>query len=161
ELAETQNATGAHYFMPFLRQDVRQFGPRLTGFLPYTLRSGAGFLRIQQAALLLLERILDQLFAQCDVVFVQSAGDFNRPGLPTLTFPVGMGTDPTTGLSVPRGVVLGGPPYGEERLLSIAAAYQAVTDHHLRRPPDPTLPMAMRAAGAVSAAGAAGAATLS
>jgi hypothetical protein len=34
--------------------------------------------------------------------------------------------------------VLGGLPFGEERLLSVAAAWQSVTDWHTRRPPDPT-----------------------
>jgi hypothetical protein len=30
------------------------------------------------------------------------------------------------------------PPFGEERLFAVAAAYQAVTDFHLERPPDPS-----------------------
>ena len=150
QLSETQAASGAHYFMPYLQADVLQFGPRLDGFLPYVLRSGAGLLKIQQANVILLHRIITQLFAQCDVVFA-NAGDFNRPGLPTIGFPIGMGTDAQTGLTVPRGVVLGGAPFGEERLLSIAAAFQAVTDHHLRRPPDPTLPVTAPAAPAALA----------
>jgi Asp-tRNA(Asn)/Glu-tRNA(Gln) amidotransferase A subunit family amidase len=150
DLAETQNVTGAHYFMDELQKDVAQFGPRLTGFLPYVLRSGAGLLKIQQACVILLHRILTQLFAQCDVAFV-NAGNFNRPGLPTISMPIGMGTDTQTGLNVPRGVVIGGAPFGEERLLSIVAAFQAVTDHHLRRPPDPTLPAPAPAPGAMSA----------
>jgi Asp-tRNA(Asn)/Glu-tRNA(Gln) amidotransferase A subunit family amidase len=152
DLAETQNVTGAHYFMPELKADVAQFGPRLTGFLPYVLRSGAGLLKIQQACVILLHRILNQLLKQCDVVFV-NAGNFNRPGLPTISMPIGMGTDATTGITVPRGVVIGGPPFGEERLLSIVAAFQAVTDHHLRRPPDPTLPSAPAGAVSTMAAG--------
>ena len=152
DLAETQHASGAHYFMPWLKQDVRLFGPRLDGFLPFVLRSGPGLLKLQQANLILLKRIVEQLFAQCDVTFV-NAGNFNRPGLPTISMPIGFGTDNTTGLTVPRGVVLGGAPFGEQRLLSVVAAYQAVTDFHLRRPPDPTLP----AAAATARAGAAGA----
>ena len=149
DLAETQNATGAHYFMDELKKDVAQFGPRLTGFLPYVLRSAPGVLKIQQACVILLHRILNDLLKQCDVVFV-NAGNFNRPGLPTIAMPIGMGTDATTGLTVPRGVVLGGAPFGEERLLSVVAAFQAVTDHHLRRPPDPTLPAPAPAAAALS-----------
>jgi amidase len=31
-----------------------------------------------------------------------------------------------------------GAPFAEERLLSVAAAYQAVTDFHRVRPPDPS-----------------------
>ena len=39
---------------------------------------------------------------------------------------------------MPIGTILGGLPYGEDRLLSVAAAYQAVTDWHPRRPADPS-----------------------
>jgi hypothetical protein len=35
--------------------------------------------------------------------------------------------------------VLGGPPFAEQRILSVIAAYQALTDFHRRRPPDPTV----------------------
>ncbi len=38
---------------------------------------------------------------------------------------------------MPIGTILGGMPYAEDRLLSVAAAYQAVTDWHHRRPADP------------------------
>ena len=62
ELSETQAASGAHYFMTFMKQDVLQFGPRLDGFLPYVLRSGPGLLTVQQANLILFERIITQLF---------------------------------------------------------------------------------------------------
>jgi hypothetical protein len=41
-----------------------------------------------------------------------------------------------------EGATIAAPPFGEERLLAVVAAYQAVTDHHLRRPPDPTLALA-------------------
>jgi hypothetical protein len=47
---------------------------------------------------------------------------------------------------VPIGAILGGLPYGEDRLLSIVAAYQAVTDWHWRRPPNPPAGMVARAA---------------
>ena len=38
------------------------------------------------------------------------------------------------------GAMLGGQPFGEERLLSVAAAYQEVTDWHRRMPADPSGP---------------------
>ena len=38
---------------------------------------------------------------------------------------------------MPVGTILGGRPFAEDRLLAVAAAYQAVTDFHLRRPADP------------------------
>jgi hypothetical protein len=33
--------------------------------------------------------------------------------------------------------MLGGQPWAEDRLLSLVAAYQSVTDWHTRRPPQP------------------------
>jgi hypothetical protein len=38
---------------------------------------------------------------------------------------------------VPIATILGATPYAEDRLLAVAAAYQALTDWHLRRPADP------------------------
>jgi hypothetical protein len=40
-------------------------------------------------------------------------------------------------MDLPVAGMLGGMPYGEERLLSLVGAYQAVTDWHRRRPSDP------------------------
>ena len=45
--------------------------------------------------------------------------------------------DFAAGDATPMGAVLGGRPFGEERLLAVAAAYQQATDWHARRPPDP------------------------
>jgi hypothetical protein len=42
-----------------------------------------------------------------------------------------------TAKGVPIGTILGGKPFGEDRLLAVAAAYQALTDWHHRRPADP------------------------
>ena len=51
--------------------------------------------------------------------------------------PIGVHTAEDTGLTVPVGATLAARPFAEERLLAVAAAWQAVTDHHRRRPPDP------------------------
>jgi aspartyl-tRNA(Asn)/glutamyl-tRNA(Gln) amidotransferase subunit A len=135
---------GANMFWPFLVKDVRLFADRLTGFLNGQFRSADNYIRMLQARYVLLNRILSQLFTKCDVVLIGTA--FDGPGLPLIAFPYGMGTDATTGLTVPRGATLGAPPFGEERLLAVVAAYQAVTDHHLKRPPDPaTSPAAVLA----------------
>jgi hypothetical protein len=53
-------------------------------------------------------------------------------GLPELALPIGF-----IPAGVPIGTVLGGQPYGEDRLLAVAAAYQAVAGWHRRRPPNP------------------------
>jgi hypothetical protein len=67
---------------------------------------------------------------------------FDALGLPELALPIGF-----TANGVPIGTILGGKPFGEDRLLSVAAAYQAVTDWHHHRPADPTAaPAALRTA---------------
>jgi Asp-tRNA(Asn)/Glu-tRNA(Gln) amidotransferase A subunit family amidase len=119
-------------FMPYLRGDLRGFGVSVTGWLQGALLGGNEFLTGQRAKLLLLERVLDQIFSRCDVVMQSSYLPFDIVGLPEIAFPIGF-----TAAGVPIGTVLGGLPYGEDRLLSVVAAYQAVTDWHWRRPPNP------------------------
>jgi hypothetical protein len=119
-------------FMPYLRDDLRGFGVSLTGWLQGALFGGNEFLTGQRAKVLLLERVLDQIFDRCDLVLQTGPVPFDIIGLPELAFPIGF--SPT---GVPIGTILGGLPYAEDRLLSVAAAYQAVTDWHTRRPADP------------------------
>ena len=57
---------------------------------------------------------------------------FDIIGLPEIAFPIGFNAG-----GLPIGAIIGGRPYGEQRLLALAGAYQAVTDWHRRRPPDP------------------------
>ncbi|MDQ7908164.1 amidase [Phytohabitans sp. ZYX-F-186] len=127
-------------FLPFLRKDVSLFSDRLPGFLNGMFRSSDNYMKMLQARYQFLRLVLDQIFDKCDVFLTGTV--FDGIGLPLIAFPYGMGVDTTTGLPVPRGTTLGAPPFGEERLLAVVAAYQAVTDHHLRRPPDPTPPAA-------------------
>jgi Asp-tRNA(Asn)/Glu-tRNA(Gln) amidotransferase A subunit family amidase len=122
-------------FMEVLREDVRKFGVSLSPWINGLLLPGTEYLRGQRAKLLLLQRILDDLFAQCDVVVQTSPIPFDIVGLPLIAFPVGfqgMGD-----AALPLGAVLGGQPWAEDRLLSVVAAYQEVTDWHRRRPVDP------------------------
>jgi hypothetical protein len=93
---------------------------------------GNEFITGQRAKLLLMERVLEQLFGKCDVVVQTGPVPFDILGLPEIGFPIGFTT-----AGVPIGTILGGLPYGEDRLLSIVAAYQAVSDWHWRRPPNP------------------------
>jgi len=51
---------------------------------------------------------------------------------------VGFDTDPRSGRDVPRGAILAAPPFGEERLFAVVAAWQVVTDYHRARPADPS-----------------------
>jgi len=125
------------FFIEHLRRDVRNFADRLPRFLNGMLQSADTYVKVQQARNLLLRRMLDQLFNQCDVVLTASTGAFDGTGLPVMCMPIGFDTDSTTGREVPRGAVLAAPPFGEERLLAVVAAYQAVTDFHTVRPMDP------------------------
>ena len=130
---------GTNAFLPYMRQDVAQFATRLTGFLAGTLRSATTYLKAMQIRYVVFKRTQEQLFGQCDLVLVPDVGAFDSIGHPLCSFPIGFGTNAETGLSVPRGAVLGGPPFAEQRILSVIAAYQALTDFHLQRPPDPTV----------------------
>jgi Asp-tRNA(Asn)/Glu-tRNA(Gln) amidotransferase A subunit family amidase len=119
-------------FMPFLRTDLRLFGVSLTSWLQGAMLGANEFVTGQRAKLLLIRRVLDDLFAQCDIVVQTSPVPFDIIGLPELALPIGMNAS-----GVPIGTILGGTPYAEDRLLAVAAAYQALTDWHHRRPADP------------------------
>ena len=127
------------FFIEHLRRDVRLFGTRLPRFLNGMLQSADTYVRVQQARQLLLSRMLNQLFNQCDVVLTTGTGPFDGTGLPVMGFPIGFDTDDETGRRVPRGATLAGRPFGEERLLAVVAAYQAVTGFHTERPADPVV----------------------
>ncbi|RLP84304.1 amidase [Micromonospora sp. BL4] len=131
-------------FMPYLRTDLRGFGVSVTSWLQGALLGGNEFLTTQRAKLLLLDRVLNELFDGCDVVVQTDPVPFDILGLPEIAFPIG-----ATAAGLPIGTILGGLPYAEDRLLSVVAAYQAVTDWHLRRPGDP--PTDAGARGAVPA----------
>ncbi len=120
-------------FLPYLRADLRGFGVSVTGWLQGALLGGNEFLTGQRAKLLLLDRVLHQIFDSCDVVVQTGPVPFDILGLPEIGFPIGFGSD-----EVPIGTILGGLPYAEDRLLSVVAAYQAASDWHWRRPPDPS-----------------------
>jgi Asp-tRNA(Asn)/Glu-tRNA(Gln) amidotransferase A subunit family amidase len=120
-------------FLPMLQSNLRGFGVSLLGWLQGAMLGANEFLIGQRAKVVLLERVLDDLFEQCDVVVQTSPTPFDALGLPELALPIGF-----TASGLPIGTILGGKPFGEDRLLSVAAAYQAVTDWHHRRPADPT-----------------------
>jgi Asp-tRNA(Asn)/Glu-tRNA(Gln) amidotransferase A subunit family amidase len=122
-------------FLEHLRRDVRLFGVSLSPWINGLLLSGPEYLRGQRAKMLLLRRVLDDIFGKCDAVVQTSSIPFDMIGLPLITFPIGF--QQSGGGPLPLGGLLGGLPFGEERLISLAAAYQAVTPWHRRRPRDP------------------------
>lgn len=122
-------------FLSWLRSDVRLFGNALSPWINGLLLSGDEFLRGQRAKERLLREVLDGFFSRCDVVVQTSPVPFDMIGLPLVAFPIGF--DETSGPARPLGAMLGAAPFGEERLLAVAAAYQAVTEWHRSRPPEP------------------------
>lgn len=125
----------AEPFLEHLRRDVRLFGVSLSPWINGLLLGGPEYLRGQRAKLALLERVLEGVFGSCDAVVQTAPVPFDIIGLPLIAFPIGF--EGSRGFDLPVGAMLGGLPYGEERLLSLVAAYQAVTDFHRRRPADP------------------------
>ncbi|MFO1395406.1 MAG: hypothetical protein U1F09_16795, partial [Steroidobacteraceae bacterium] len=128
-------------FLEYLRQDLKLFGVSLNSWMQGLFLSGDEYLKGQRAKYVLAERTFDTIFSQCDVVVQTSPVPFDIIGFPEIAFPIGFGTSSTqTGSqTIPLGAIIGGMPYSEDRLLALAAAYQAVTDFHTRRPPDPVL----------------------
>ncbi|WP_207930904.1 amidase [Streptomyces sp. 8K308] len=128
-------------FRHWLREDPRKFGVSLLSWLQGLMLSGDEWITAQRAKHHLLREVLDGVFGECDVVFQTEVVPFDILGLPEIGFPAGFVN------GVPSGVILGGQPYEEDRLLEVVAAYQAVTDWHTRRPADPTATAARRLLG--------------
>lgn len=123
----------------YLKEDVRLFGDRLTGWISALFIDGPTAnkgLRCRQRA---YDLAYSGLWTQCDVIF--SSTGFDALGFPLCTLPIGFAPN-DAGIVLPISTTLGGPSFGEEKILSVIAAFQAVTDFHLRRPPNPTLGLA-------------------
>ncbi|MEU6041476.1 amidase [Actinomadura sp. NPDC047616] len=119
-------------FRPWLQKDLRLFGVSLLSWLAGLMLSGDEWVTGQRAKTHLLGEVLDGVLDDCDVVLQTGPVPFDILGLPEIGFPIGFDA-----AGVPVGTILGGGPYEEDRLLEVVAAYQAVTDWHLRRPADP------------------------
>ncbi|WP_432492491.1 amidase [Kineococcus gypseus] len=124
-------------FRHWLRRDLTLFGVSSLTWLQGLLLSGDEWITGQRAKTWLLQELYAGLFEQCDVVLQTSPVPFDILGLPEIAFPLGEAPAYEGGPAAPVGAVLGGQPYEEDRLLEVAAAHQAITDFHLRRPADP------------------------
>lgn len=119
-------------FRHWLRADPARFGVSLLSWLQGLMLSGDEWITAQRAKNHLTREVLDGVLNRCDVLLQTGPVPFDILGLPEIAFPIGFDGD-----GVPVGAILGGQPYEEDRLLEVAAAYQAVTDWHTRRPADP------------------------
>jgi Asp-tRNA(Asn)/Glu-tRNA(Gln) amidotransferase A subunit family amidase len=140
-------------FLPYLKQDPKLFGVSLLSWLQGLFLSGDEWVTGQRAKHHLLREVLDVVMADCDVLLQTGPVPFDILGLPELALPIGF-TAVRANPKVPSGTIIGGRPYEEDRLLEVAAAYQALTGWHTQRPADPALPSATAApvARAVTAA---------
>jgi aspartyl-tRNA(Asn)/glutamyl-tRNA(Gln) amidotransferase subunit A len=118
-------------FRYWLQKDLTLFGVSLLSWLGGLMLSGDEWVTGQRAKTHLLREVLDGIMSSCDVLLQTGPVPFDILGLPEIAFPIGFNA------GVPVGTILGGGPYEEDRLLEVAAAYQAVTDWHWRRPPNP------------------------
>ncbi|MFI1356569.1 amidase [Streptomyces sp. NPDC020898] len=132
-------------FRHWLRTDPTKFGVSLLSWLQGLMLSGDEWITAQRAKNHLLREVLDGVLTTSDVVLQTGPVPFDILGLPEIGFPIGF-----DGAGVPVGTILGGQPYEEDRMLEVAAAYQAVTDWHTRRPADPT-PATAQSFGATTA----------
>jgi aspartyl-tRNA(Asn)/glutamyl-tRNA(Gln) amidotransferase subunit A len=138
----------AEPFLPYLKQDPKLLGVSLLSWLQGLFLSGDEWITGQRAKNHLLREVLDGVMAHCDVLLQTGPVPFDILGLPELALPIGfapVGSDP----KVPVGTILGGAPYEEDRLLEVAAAYQAVTSWHTERPADPVVTAAPNVRAAV------------
>jgi Asp-tRNA(Asn)/Glu-tRNA(Gln) amidotransferase A subunit family amidase len=89
------------------------------------------YVRAQRARTLLLKQ-MNRLFDAVDVVVTPPSSDAvviaNLTGHPGITVPAGF----VDGL--PAGLLITGPLFREERVLQAAAAFEAATEWHTRRP---------------------------
>jgi aspartyl-tRNA(Asn)/glutamyl-tRNA(Gln) amidotransferase subunit A len=60
---------------------------------------------------------------------IRNTAPFNPYGLPTISIPCGF-----TRSGRPIGIQIGGPRFGEAKVLALAHAYEHATDWHTRRP---------------------------
>lgn len=124
-------------FLEYLRTDLKLFGVSLTTWMQGLFLGGDEYVRGQRARLLLAEMAFEQVFNRCDVVLQGTPDAFDIIGFPLVAFPIGLAHDERAGADLPVGAMIGGQPYAEDRLCAVVAAYQAVTDTHRLRPPEP------------------------
>jgi aspartyl-tRNA(Asn)/glutamyl-tRNA(Gln) amidotransferase subunit A len=70
-----------------------------------------------------------KLGSQPSLVFLRNTAPWNLYGLPTISIPCGFSQS-----GLPVGLQITGAPDRDDMVLSLAAAFQAETDFHLRRP---------------------------
>jgi aspartyl-tRNA(Asn)/glutamyl-tRNA(Gln) amidotransferase subunit A len=144
----------------FLRHRADQYSAQVRARAATGLAiPAAAYLEALQLRAVMLRRFVAEVFTGCDVLLtptlslavptlaatdvgggpemwrtiaglVRCVAPFSYLGVPALSVPAGFTAD-----GLPAGLQLVGRPFAEARLLAVAAAYQSVTDWHLRPPP--------------------------
>lgn len=127
-------------FLECLQSDLKLLGVSLATWMQGLFLGGDEYVRGQRAKHMLVELFFARVFDRCDVVLQGSADAFDFIGFPLIAFPIGLVSNADASVRLPEGAILGGQPYAEDRICAVAAAYQAVTDHHRLGPPEPGTP---------------------
>ena len=100
---------------------------RASRFIP-----AVDYIRAQRARTILL-REMNELFGMIDTLLAPASSDAvtigNLTGHPAITVPAGFSD------GLPVGLMVVGPLYQEQRILRVAAAFQAATEWHSKTPP--------------------------
>ncbi|MGD9695211.1 MAG: amidase [Thermoleophilia bacterium] len=133
----SRNGESSEAFREELRADLKLFNGRVTGWVSGLMFGADAYITARRAQYLVAASALEQIFDKCEAMI--GPPQFDPAGFPLLAFPIGFNPPNDIGVTAPIGMIIGGRPYDEVRILSVVAAFQAVTDFHLRRPPEPTL----------------------
>ena len=121
-------------FRHWLREDPTKFGVSVLGWLQGLMLSGDEWITASAPSTICCGRSWTARSTTATCSCRPARYRSTSSGLPEIGFPIGF-----TRAGCRRRAILGGRPYEEDRLLEVAAAYQAVTDWHPRRPADPVL----------------------
>ncbi len=141
-----------HYQLPFFRASPQLYHPWSRRMLTEMEKTTAVNYVETLKRLRECKRDIRRIFQQVDILILPTKRDtaptiqatvddryerppsntsaFNRFGTPVISIPCGFSRD-----SLPIGLQIVGPVFGEPRVLAVAYAYQRATDWHLRHPP--------------------------
>ncbi len=138
------------YHAPYLASRGHRYDPRTRKIAPPGGPISAALVERLKQALAVHRATVHQAFAQVDLMVLPSLPvlpmtiaectdpfalpactfGFSLGGLPCISVPCGFSRS-----GLPIGLLIGGPPFADGRVLALAQAFERATDWHLRRPP--------------------------